>query len=39
LYLALAHVGLSQLETAKANVREAWKNNRDIKLDSKKYPR
>jgi hypothetical protein len=38
LYLAMAHLGLSRIETAKAEVREALRHNRDMALDAKKFP-
>jgi hypothetical protein len=38
LYLGMAHLGLSQWERAKAEMREAWRNNKDLKLDPKKFP-
>ena len=38
LYLSMAHLGLSQWERAKAEMREAWANNKDLTLDPKKYP-
>ena len=38
LYLAMAHLGLNQGERARADMREAWRNNKDMRLDPKKYP-
>ena len=38
LYLAMAHLGLSRIEQAKAEVREAWKSDRRLVLDPKRYP-
>src|SRR5688572_8890777 len=33
LYLGMAHLGLSQWERARAEMREAWRNDKDMKLD------
>jgi hypothetical protein len=38
LYLAMTHLGLSQLETAKANVRAAWRNDKQMRLDPSRFP-
>lgn len=38
LYSSMAHLGLSQIEKAKAEMREAWRNNRGLALDPKKFP-
>lgn len=38
LYLAMAHLGLSQWERARGEMREAWRNNKGLALDPKKYP-
>jgi hypothetical protein len=38
LYLAMAHLGLSQIESAKVDVRAAWHNDRDMKLDPARFP-
>ncbi len=38
LYLGIAHVGLSQFERAKAEMREAWLKNKGLNLDPKKFP-
>ncbi len=38
LYLGIAHLGVSQEERAKAEMREAWRNNKGMKLDPKKFP-
>src|SRR5439155_8934888 len=37
LYLWISHIALSQWETAKADMREAWRNNKELKLDPKKF--
>lgn len=37
LYLGVAHLGISQLERAKADLRDAWRNNRELTLDPKKF--
>jgi hypothetical protein len=38
LYLAMAHLGLSQIESAKVEVRAAWRTNRQMKLDPSRFP-
>lgn len=38
LYLSIAHLGLSQFERAKSEMREAWIKNRGLNLDPKKFP-
>jgi hypothetical protein len=38
LYLGMAHLGLSQWERAKVEMREAWRNNKGMKLDPMKFP-
>ncbi len=38
LYLGMAHLGVSQWERAKTEMREAWRNNKGLKLDPKKFP-
>jgi hypothetical protein len=38
LYLGMANLGLNQAERARLNFREAWLNNKGLKLDSKKFP-
>lgn len=38
LYLGMAHLGLSQFERGKAEMVEAWRNNKGMKLDPKKFP-
>lgn len=38
LYLAMTHLGLSQIENAKAEVRAAWRNNSQMRLDPAKFP-
>jgi hypothetical protein len=38
LYLGMAHLGLSQWELAKNDMREAWRNDPAMKLDAKKFP-
>jgi hypothetical protein len=38
LYLGMAHLGISQWERAKTEMREAWRNNKGMKLDPKKFP-
>ena len=37
LYLGMAHLGLSQWERAKAEMREAWRNNKDLRLDPQSF--
>jgi len=37
LYLGMARLGLDQPDRARAEMLEAWRNNRDMKLDSKKF--
>jgi hypothetical protein len=37
LYLAIAHLGLSQWDRAKGEMREAWRSNKDMKLDPRKF--
>jgi hypothetical protein len=37
LYLGISHIALSQWETAKADMREAWRHNKELKLDPKKF--
>jgi hypothetical protein len=38
LYLSMAHLGLSQWERAKGEMREAWRNNRTLALDPREFP-
>lgn len=38
LYLGMAHLGLSQWERAKAEMRDAWRNNPEMRLDPQKFP-
>jgi hypothetical protein len=38
LYLGMAHLGLSQWERAKSEMREAWRNDPAMKLDAKRFP-
>lgn len=38
LYLAMAHMGLSRIEAAKAEVMAAWRSNQGLTLDPKKFP-
>jgi hypothetical protein len=38
LYLSMAHLGLSQWERARAEMREAWRNNKELRLDPLKFP-
>lgn len=38
LYLGWAYLGLSQVERAKAQLKESWRNNRQMELDPKKFP-
>jgi chitodextrinase len=38
LYLAMAHLALSQWERAKGEMREAWRNDRQLALDPQKFP-
>jgi hypothetical protein len=38
LYLGMAHVGAGQWERAKAEMREAWRNDKGLKLDPTKFP-
>jgi hypothetical protein len=39
LYLGMAHLGLSQWERAKSEMRNAWRSDRKMKLDPKRFPR
>jgi len=38
LYLSMAHLGLSEWEVAKANMRLAWRNDHAMRLDPKQFP-
>lgn len=38
LYLSMAHLGLSEWEVAKANMRLAWRTDRALRLDPKQFP-
>jgi hypothetical protein len=38
LYLAMAHLGLSRVENAKAEVLAAWRSNKELTLDRGKFP-
>lgn len=38
LYLGMSYLGVSQTERAVAQFKEAWRNNRELKLDPKKFP-
>jgi hypothetical protein len=38
LYLGMAHLGLSQWERAKEEMRAAWRNDHELRLDPKKFP-
>ena len=38
LYLGMAHLGLSQWERAKKEMREAWRSDRALRLDSSRFP-
>jgi hypothetical protein len=38
LYLAMAHLGLSRVENAKAEVLAAWRSNKELTLDRSKFP-
>jgi hypothetical protein len=38
LYLAMAHLGLSEWDVAKYDLREAWRKNHALRPDPKKFP-
>lgn len=38
LYRSMAYMGLGQADEAKADMREAWRNNKDMKLDPERFP-
>ncbi len=38
LYLGIAYLGVGQWERAKTEMREAWRNDKGMKLDPKKFP-
>lgn len=37
LYLAVSHLGMHQWERAKSEMREAWRNNRQLTLDPRRF--
>ena len=38
-YLGVSYLGVSQAEPARTQFKEAWRNNRGMKLDPKKFPK